>query len=112
MERGAAAAAWWGKMRRCDPLGLQTLPRGGIGDPIRDEAGKGLLVEMLELATAALGKMAAGRRGVVGPWFYLPVRQHDVTRRGQSDMAARCRDAVALGGDAEDFFTCAHKAAA
>jgi hypothetical protein len=67
---------------------------------------------MLELAPSATAEMAARRLGSMRAGLHGAIRQHEVTRRGQRDMAARGSDAIALRGDANDRFRLAHKAAA
>jgi hypothetical protein len=100
------------EMDRRHGFGLQTLARGGIEHPIVYEAGQRLFIQMLELASSATAEMAARRLGSMRAGLHGAIRQHEVTRRGQRDMAARGSDAIALRGDANDRFGLAHKAAA
>jgi hypothetical protein len=85
---------------------------GGMNHAVAHETGERLVVEMLQLASAAHAEVTARRRGVVRARQQCAVLRHDVARRGQGDMAARRGDAVAFRGDADNRFRFAHKAAA
>ena len=98
-------------MHRAYLSGDQSLPLGGVDHAIADEARKRLLVEMLQLAPAARPEMAARRNGVVRPRQHCAIGADGVARRREWHMTPRRCDTVALGGDAEDLFGFAHKAA-
>ena len=75
-----------------------------IGHPRFDKLGQRLLVQLLQLAAAALAEVAADRRDVVRPGLDRAIGQQHVPRRDAPGEAARRGDAVALGGDADDRF--------
>lgn len=56
--------------------------------------------------------MAAGGRGVMRPVFEAAIGQHTVARRRAGDEAPARADAIAFGGDAQDFIALAHWQAA
>jgi hypothetical protein len=64
---------------------------------------------MLQQAPATGAEMAADRVNVMGPARDAAVLCNQITRRGPGHVAARCRDAIAFGGDAEDFFWFCHR---
>jgi hypothetical protein len=95
-----------------DAFGRQALPFGGVEHAVAHETGQRRLVEVLQLAAAALAEMAARRSGVVRARLQRAVGQQQVAGARQRRVAARRGDAIALGGDADDFFGGGHSAAA
>ena len=65
---------------------------------------------MLELASAALGEMTAGRVLVVRAGRKRPVVEQGVARNAEGDMAAACGHPVPARGNPDDQFV--HKAMA
>jgi hypothetical protein len=61
-----------------------------------------LIVGMLELAAAAVGKVAAWRFLVVGPESERPVIEHRVAWNSKRHVASAGGDAVASRRDADD----------
>jgi hypothetical protein len=97
---------------RRDSFRLQPLTRGGIEHSISHKAGQRIFIQVLELAAPTAAEMPTRRRGAMRAWLHGTIRQQEVTRRGQCDMSARGRDAIALRGDANDRFGLAHSAVA
>ena len=95
-----------------DGLRDEALPFGGVEHAVADELAKRLLVEVLQLTTAALAEMAARRCGAVRARLQRAVREQQVPGRGERRVAARRGDAIALGGDANNLFGGGHNAAA
>lgn len=83
---------------------LQPLPAGSIGHPVAHEIGQHNVIGMLQLASAAGGEVATGRRNVVRPRSDSPFGIDIVPRHGSGNMAARGGHAVALGGEADNGF--------
>ena len=90
--------------RRGDPFGAKLVRAGSIANPRRDEIRQRLLIQLLQLAPAALAEMSAGRLNMVWPPFEAAVRAQQVPRRRAPGEVARCGNAVTLGGDADDWF--------
>src|SRR5688500_10745870 len=67
---------------------------------------------MLDLATAAASEMPARRLRMMRPGLDESVRTYPVARSRERNVTARCGNAVALGGDADDLLGLAHEAAA
>ena len=111
-QRGSTPCAGGRKVHGRDTFRHQPLPLGRVEHPVAHEAGKRLLVEMLDLAPAAASEVAARRLGVVRSGLHGAVRMQSVARRGEGRVAARRGDAIAFRGDADDFFGFAHSAAA
>jgi hypothetical protein len=63
---------------------------------------------MLQLAPAALAKVTAPRSGAVRPRHQPAIWLHDVTRRGAGGKASIRRDAIALGGEANNKARLSH----
>ena len=99
-------------MHRSDPFGRQALALGGVEHPIAHEACQRVLVEVLQLAPAASAEMAARRNGVMRARLQRTVGEKRVAGRGVRRVAARRGDSVTPGGDADDLFGLAHRAAA
>ena len=112
MERGAAAAARRREVRSGDDIGDQPLPLGGRNHPVADEIRKCLLGQMLKLARAAGGEVAARRGDMLRAGSHRPVLRDHVARRGQRDVTPAWRHPVALGGDPQDCFRLDHARAA
>ena len=64
----------------------------------------GRVADMLELTTAALGKVAAWRHLVVRAGLDGAVVKQDIARDGERDMLPAFADALAARGDADDRF--------
>jgi len=82
----------------------QSLGAGGLHDTIGNETSERFLIQMLELAAAAVPEMTTCRIDMVRPPFKRSIDQNPVARSGQGDVAAGRRYAIALGSDALDFF--------
>lgn len=88
-------------MRGAD-LGLQPVLGKSKLDPRREVADVRLVVGMLELATAAFGKVTARRRLVVRAERQCSVIEHGVARNGERHMASGGGHSVAAGRDPDD----------
>ena len=79
-------------MRRPDLRRGEALRGQRRGDPVDEEIGISRVVDMLELAAAAFGEMAAGRRlHGAGPASIVAVGGDQVARRGHRHEAAALR---------------------
>jgi hypothetical protein len=104
-QGGAATAVGRRQMGREDVGDQQVLRRQRGGDAIDQEVAIGGVVELLELAATAFGEVPAGWHLSVRPRLDYAVGQHPVPRRGERKEAALGRDAVALGGDADNLLS-------
>ena len=93
-----------------DLLGRESLPLGGIDHPVADELREAFFIEVLQLASAASAKVAARRLGTMRSGCERTVVAQHVAWRGKRCVTAVGGDAVAFGGDPDDF--AAHSAAA
>jgi len=98
-------------VRRRNQFCPQVLRDRGIGHARLDKGGKAFLIQLLQLAAAAAAEVAAGRLYTVGAWFDPAVLVQQVAGRGAPGEAARFGSAIALGGDADNFFRLAHRQA-
>ena len=62
----------------------------------------GGVIDMLELAPAALGEMAARRHLVMWPGHDRPVVEQRIARRRERGVAAACRDPVTARRNPDD----------
>ncbi len=72
-------------------------------DPVGDEAAVGIVVDMLELASAAFGKVAAWRHHMVRSGKDRASRVDRVPRGGERKEAAALGDSVAARGEPDDL---------
>ena len=96
-------------MRRRQQFGFDPLSLRGIDRSVVDELRQRLLVEMLQLASAACPEMAAGRRDMMRARLDRPILRHAVARRGERNMTPARGDSITLCGNAQDLFTSVHK---
>jgi hypothetical protein len=108
LQRRAAAAVRRRDMRREDIGRVQPLRRKGTGDPLAQVGPKRLVIDLLDLAAAAFGKVPARRLAAVRAGLHRIVGQHQVPWCGEWEEAAALRDAVAAGGEADDGFGYRH----
>ena len=101
MQRRAAAGLRRRDERRAQQRG-QPLRLQCAGDAIGDEGGVGFVVEMLELAAAAFGEMAARRRLVMRAAGQRAIGAKQIAGRREGGMATVGSDAIATGGDADN----------
>jgi hypothetical protein len=112
MQGRPPASARRRKAGRDDGLGLKPLRAGGIDHAVAHEGSQRVLVEVLQLASAAGREVTARRSGVVRPRQQRAIGGEHISRRGERHVPPRRCDAIAPGGDAEDRFGFAHSAAA
>ena len=91
LQRGAAAAARRRQMRRADFRDRHALRGERAGHAIDQIVAIGVVIDMLELAAAAFGEMAARRRCVMRARRHRAVRVDRVARRGQRRRSGRLR---------------------
>lgn len=89
--------------------GRNLLGGQGRSDPVFQEAGKSRVIDMLELAASAFGKVAARRRLVMRAGFDPPVRIDPVAGGGKSDEAPAFGHSVAPRGKTKDRVLAAHR---
>ena len=104
LQAGAAAGArgremWWAD------VGGQALLGERMGDAIGDELRVARVVEMLELAAAAVREMAAGWGLVVRAGGERAILRQHIARCGERGVAAGFRHTIAARGDADDQFS-------
>lgn len=87
-----------------DPVADKALSRRCIDDAISDEIRERFFIEMLELAAATGTEMAAWRHGAVWTGHDCAVSRNAVTRRGEREVAAAFRHAIATRSDPDDRF--------
>jgi hypothetical protein len=103
-EGGATATVRRRDVGRPDSRLAYALRGQGGSNAIPEKVGECSVVEMLELAAAAFGKVAA--------WWHLPVRagleaavlEQEITGRGERHVPAGRSHAVATRRDADDRF--------
>ncbi len=71
-------------------------------DPVGDEGGVGVVVDMLQLTSAALGEVTAWRHLVMRTRDDGAIIAHEIARSGKGEVAPGCRHAVAARRDAHD----------
>ena len=89
-------------MRRPQVGDLDPLRRKAASDPIGNVARIGHVIDMLKLASAAFGKMAARRHRMMRAGHEGAVWVHNVARCGKRDMASVCSNAFASRRDPHD----------
>ena len=87
----------------------ETLPFGRMDYAVVDEVAQGLLIEVLQLATAAAAEVAAGRARMMRPRQHSAVCEPLVPWRCTGNMASGDRHAVPLCRYSDDLFGLAHK---
>src|SRR5690349_12142557 len=100
-------------MRRADLAGEFVL-RQRARNPRDDIVRIGCVIDMLELAATAFGKVAAWRQLTMRTGRDRTFRVDEVARCRKRNMAAACRDAVAPSGDPDDRFahSCSRRSSA
>ena len=99
-------------MRRGNTLRLQSLLACCSEHPVGDELLQNGVIRMLQLASAATGKMATWRVLVVGAVLNCPVGQNAITRHRTFDVLPAFPDPIALRSEADDGFSVGHRQAA
>src|SRR5688572_4650659 len=89
---------------RLTDIGLEAVLGQRTGDPVFEIVPIGGVSDVLELAAAAFGKMAAGRLLVVRARLDRAVFVQLVAGRGERRIAPVGRDPVAASGDADNDF--------
>jgi len=90
-------------LRSGDPLGGK-----GCGDPVSKELSEAFIVELLELAAAAFGKVTAWWHRSVRAGLDRAVGADEVAGSRQRYEAAARRHSVAMGADADYRFSFTH----
>ena len=96
-------------MRGSDPAGRYALTFRSQHHAIGHELCQHRLVDVLQLASAALGEMATWRIDVVGPTLDAAILGDAIAGHGTGHMLRVRRDAIAARGKANDLFAYTHR---
>jgi exosortase A-associated hydrolase 1 len=109
-------------MQRCPPTGARRRKVGvpytlsvdalracSVNHPVAHESSERLFVQMLELTSPAATEVTARRCRTVRPRLHAAITEHEVTWRGEGDVAAARGHAVTFGGDPQDFLSGRHR---
>jgi hypothetical protein len=105
-QRGPAAAVRRRDVRWQDVGCRHPLSRQRREDPVTKEAGIGLVVDMLELAAAAFGEVAAGRLLPVRARLDTALGKNNVSRSDERVELPALPYSIASAGEAEDPVAC------
>ncbi len=111
VERGPASRRGGREMRRQQFFRLDPLALRGVDHAVGNEPAQAVLVGMLELASAADGKMSARRDGAMGPRRHRAIGSDAVARNSARHVTTRSRDAIAPRSDAQDGLVVGHRKA-